>query len=299
MLLRAPSEVSIASFREAREIESNIFSVVVAAAFPLYIVYYDKFKSQIKNKYIFLTATFIISADIVLSGSRGSLLVIATYLFAKNFSFKKILILTPLAAMASALFFNMRFESLSGPQQNITETLTILSTEGYAVAVPSNDWRDGIILGEHRNFYCAIVQLIQYATHSIFEFAYIFNTQAIRKIDLTQILPMLNKITTPTNLPERTGMYYTLFGSTYLSFGIYSIAAMIPIGIIFGAALKYAKKISTGATTFVLFCIFLSPFVNSLAAYDIFFYLTSILLISKINLQLDKNKHDNTKTSNP
>lgn len=296
LLIRTPIELSISSFREAREQGSNIFSFLSALLLPICIIYFDKFKDSIRTHAVFYLLILIYTVDIALSGSRGSLLIIAIYLLAERFTLKKIALAAPIAIIISGIFFEIRFQSLTGSSSVTLSTLQSLSTEGYAKFVPASPWLLEYIESQYGIYFFSLAQIAQYITHSVYEFAYIFNTQEIKEIDPTQILPFLLKVIEPTNTPENFGMYYTLFGSAHLAFGYYSIIIIFFIGLFYGVAMNCSLKISDRSGAFIIFCIFISPYVNSIGAYDIFFYLISIIVVSKISIKTNTN-HENKNTN--
>lgn len=282
-IIRPPSNYfSIASYRESREAGSNIFSLLSAFLLPFSLILYGRIKHQINRQKKILMGLLILAlmTDIVLSGSRGTLLVCLASLFSDRITKKNIPIYAALLVLASGFFFAFRFSSLI-ETKDIIETLKSLSQDGYATFVPaSSSFLSNIGPSSAGLAYLSIIQANQYLSHGVFEFAYIFQTHPALQFNPAQLIPHLEKLYDFNSYLERENLYYTLFGTLYIAFGVFSPIACILCGVFLGQAFKRASYISGNAQGVVYLSIFLAPFVNSIGGYDMIFFLASIYIVS-------------------
>lgn len=277
---------SIAAVRDSKEQASNVMSIVSALLFPFALVMYKKLKDAggyfgwAKKVVIYSSFAFAL-IDILLSGSRGVLLVVLVLLFYGGIKMRYLVILGPLFVMSTGLFFIYRFESLSAPV-NMANYLLNISQVGYAKFVPINSSavKEFLMQGGGAYFVFPIVQINQYMAHGIFEYAYLFSTSPEIQFDPSRVIPHLDKIYHFESVLERYNLYYTFPGTLYIAFGKMSIFAAVLFGWALGIVYRRASYVSVGAKGVVILSLFLVPFTNGIGGYDISFFLFSIFVIS-------------------
>ncbi|WP_168016891.1 hypothetical protein [Halomonas salinarum] len=293
-LIRAPSNYfSISSYRVSREAGSNIFSILSVILFPVAIFLYNKIRTvpgkmlSAVNVFFFFSISFFLF-DVVLSGSRGTALVVFVSLFFDKINKKNIIFFGSAFVVVSGVFFIFRFQSLT-EVESISKTLLYLSSVGYSDFVPASDFFMSMMQeSDFRLLYFSVVQITQYIAHGFFEFAYVYNTQPIVQFDPSRLIPQLSKISSFNSYLERENLYYTLMGTLYISFGAFSIFASAIIGLGLGFLYKRSVLISKNAKGVVFLSVFMAPFVNGVGGYDIHFFLLAIYIVSVVRL---KNKY--------
>lgn len=287
--IRPPSNYfSVLSYRQAREADSNLFSVLSTLLFPFCLILYGKIKSlkvtTRKENAVFAIAFALIIIDILMSGSRGILLVSIVALFFDKINRRNIAIYAAMFILASGFIFSVRFSSLM-QLDDMGSSLINLSSSGYSYFVPASRFFLEILRdSEFKLFFFSMVQSIQYFAHGLFEFAYIYETHPSFQFDLSALLPQLSKIQSSSYSLERAGAYYTLPGTLYLSFGLLSLMASAICGIIIGALYKRSAVVSENAQGVLLLSVFLAPFVNGIGGFDIVFFLASIYIVSALKV---------------
>lgn len=282
--IRPFNEFSISSIRDSRKPGSNFFSVLSVFGFYFLIVLFDYSRNILKfrQKILIYAIFFILITDIALTGSRGIIVVTLIIILGHKLTLRNLIYLMAAFPLFFGSFFILRFLSLSGG--NLSDILVNLSLDGYALFVPINT--DLIQFLNSGDLYSvllfSLVQLNQYAAHSFFEFAYIFNTQSFSCIDIGYYIPALSKIIDSCSTVDRTNLYYTLFGSSYISFGLYSPLSLFLSGLFLGFIYSRSIQIGFGSRNLVLYGLFLSMFVNSIGGFDLFIVYTCILLVSLI-----------------
>lgn len=288
-IIRPPSDYfSVLSYRQARESGSNIFSILSTFLFPFSLILYGKVKTlnslSRKQNTLFFVIFTLIFIDILMSGSRGILLVSICALFFERINKKNIIPYASLFALASGVFFSMRFSALMGTD-DVRSSLITLSLSGYSYFVPASTLFLGYIESSGLKLaFFSIVQAFQYFAHGFFEFAYIYKTHPYLQFDLSALIPQLSKVQGSSYYLERTGAYYTLPGSLYLGFGLLSLVASAACGIFIGSLYKRSELISRNATGVIILSIFLTPFVNGIGGFDMILFLMSIYIVSTLKV---------------
>ena len=290
--LRPPVDYfSIASYRQARDSGSNIFSVLSSIIFPLLLMMYGKaaeLKIIRRPHFLFFALAFLLFFfDILMSGSRGILLVCVVALFFNKLNRRNLVFYVPALFLASGLFFLVRFASLMDID-DVSGVLAKLSTAGYSFFVPASDFALELMQDYQGSgidlVLFSLVQGIQYFSHGFFEFAYIYATHPDFQLDITALLPQLSKIQESSYVLERAGAYYTLPGTLYLSFGVLSIFASALCGVFLGLLYVRSATVSRNARGIVILSVFLVPFVNGIGGFDLIFFLLAIYLVSMIKV---------------
>lgn len=280
----------ISSVRDSRVDGSNLFSITSVILLPISIAIFLKLRDSPKgiskfHRAVFILIFFMATMDVISTGSRGILLCLLIFLFYKRITLKTLAITIPLLIISSGLFFLIRYSAISATD-DIQSTLDFVSKNGYAEFVPiSEGFSSDILSSQGGQFFFPIIQVNQYFAHGLFEFAYQYNFGPEYQLDPSRIVPQLSKIASFTSVLIRPNLYYTTPGTFYIAFGKFSLIALIISGLILGTIYRRALKESTGAKGVVLFSLFLTPFVNNIAGFDLQFYLAAIYIASSIKVK--------------
>ena len=265
---------------------SNLFSIIWYLLWPMIIILRECFL-YIKNKFVkFLFFFFILVVifDLLVSGSRGALLLIFAWFGFRYISLRKFVLFVPLLLFVFSLFFLHRFQNRSGGSDNDYDLIyNLVSSSAYGVLVPYNFELPDFI---HSYALFSIVHIFQYVTHGLFEYANAFNSAKIVAINPNFFLPVLNKlyISDPSVFNLRSGVYYTLFGSIYIAFKQSALVVTSIVGFLLGFALKFSLHLGKGAYGVMLAIIFLSVFVNSVGGFAGIYFLFAVFMVSFIRV---------------
>lgn len=284
-ILRPPEDYfSVASYRESRKSGSNLFSICSAITLPLVLVLFAKLKHLVRTRpstHLFVSlCLLLLLIDVYASGSRGILLVCLTALFFDRITIRNLLPVLAVIAVLSSAMFLARFSNLMGTDSEAVATVDF-ALSGYGYFVPASlDLYDYFIDSKYVFLTYFFVQTLQYLSHGFFEFAYLFATHSHDNFSVSMLIPQLNKVFDQPVYIERENLYYTLFGTAFIAFGLYSPIILAFTGAALGWLYRRACIDSVAAKGIVLLALFLSPFVNSIGGYDIIFFLISIFISS-------------------
>jgi len=282
--------MSISSVREARQAGSNVFSVVAGVMAPVSLALYDRVASgrYIKNRalkfVIYCLLSFIALVSLV-SGSRGGLLVVLIFLFARVLTVKRLVFVAPVLMVVFGAVFAYRFASISG-LEDMSELAWRVGMHGYSAFVPMSKLSAELLTINGLRFYAfSLIQANQYFAHGIFEFAYIFRSAPIFEFDPSRVIPHLSKLYSFSSALERENLYYTAPGTYYIAFGVCSLLVAPLIGYVLGVCYRRGRTLGAGSKGVVLLGLFLTPFVNNIGSYDLHFALVAIIIASKIDVK--------------
>lgn len=179
--LRAVDDIfSFKSYRGAREAGSNLASVLAGVFMPMVFVLFSCLveNRRVVGKSVFYIGSFfvfILFFDVVLSGSRGIMLILLCLTLGGSLRLKNMLYVGPLLLFFFSAFFMYRFYSVSA-SGDIYHIMHGISNDGYAYFVPvSSFFSEAFDDGFMAIVFFPIVQANQYLAHGFFEFLYTYS----------------------------------------------------------------------------------------------------------------------------
>ncbi|WP_417510432.1 hypothetical protein [Microbacterium sp.] len=264
--------------------DSNLASIVGAIAPAAGVVLFAMLRTYIsaKERRIAYILSAIYLLDLLLTGSRGILLIVIILVLGVGLSLRTLWYLVPLLLVGSGALFMIRFAALTGS----SDALAILinsSQLGYARFVPASPFSVSVLQGEFgQAFFFPVLQINQYASHAIFEFSEVFRNAPNFSFALGSLIPQVPFFERQTGFEFTENLYYTFPGTLALAFGAIGapIAAFV-LGSWLGRVVAYATLVGGSVKTVVAVAIFGLPFVNTLGGFDFIFFLVPIWIAAR------------------
>jgi hypothetical protein len=290
--LRPPVDLlSIADVRDSRLAGSNLFSIFAGLVSPLVLIIYDMLRERalLSAKIKILSFVFfsVVVLDVLLSGSRGILLIYIACLFGPRLRAGRVAIIGLLVLCLSGWFFLHRYESLA-PSGDVLSIINFVSTAGYSYFVPVSQ----SLLSELNEFWAIFafpfIQINQYIAHGIFEYAYIVHSMPAHNFEPSRMIPHFAPFFNYSAQVQREGMYYTFPGTLYICLGFMGVIFCFLFGLLFGILYMRAWRLGRGSVLVVSLAVFMVPYVDSFGGYDFYFYFLSIAIFSSFDIRVCK-----------
>lgn len=289
-----PDWLSFSAIREARlEGESGVVSTVSRILFITGLVAYgqvrraceDRFWPRVAGVPVVEACLWLQVVYVFATGSRGILIIALLLLCYQYLRKENIGIIALTGTVAFVVLFLYRFASrATGDEGDALEHLVVTSVYGYGLFVPPSPWVLSVIGEENllSGVVFGLLHINQYLAHGVFEFGYLYEYANDQFRDLS-VFGQLARVAGQDAESEivRGSFYYSLAGSAYASLGSWYWAFAVFAGLLYGAAVRAAARVSPGATLVVLWGLSLVPFVNSVGGFDFLLFLGAIILVGR------------------